>query len=159
MPSLLRQTPPAAALYGVAAQGLWTLLLVGVCGCVVPGIGRASQSTAAPEQAVRAPVAAVPRSYQPKPKETLDQVIEHTLPGSPLKIELLRQAFMSQNPQAFVPGKVPKLRKGVPLTVPDHDELLRIHLGARATPVVEPDQPPRVTPSTVEERKRWVQFP
>ena len=31
MPSLLRQTPPAA-LYGMAAQGLWTLLLVGESG-------------------------------------------------------------------------------------------------------------------------------
>jgi Tfp pilus assembly protein FimV len=143
----------------MAAQGLWTLLLVGACACAVPGTGRASQSTAAPEPAVRTTIAVTPRSYQPKPKETLDQVIEHTLPGSPLKIELLRQAFMSQNPQAFVPGKVPRLRKGVPLTVPDHEELVRIHLGVRAAPVVEPAQAPRFTPSTVEERKHWVQFP
>lgn len=158
MPAIRHQTSPAT-LHGIAVRSLAGLLMVGVCWCVLPGTGRASQN-AAPAQAESAPAkASMAPSYLPKPKETLDQVIEHTLPGSPLKIELLRQAFVTQNPQAFVPGKVPKLRKGVTLTVPDHEELLRIHLGARAVPVVDPLQPLRTAPSTFEERKRWVQFP
>jgi Tfp pilus assembly protein FimV len=117
----------------------------------------ASAGTSTPE-ATHAPVAMV-RSYLPKPSETLDQVIAHTMPDSPLKIELLRQAFMAQNPQAILPAKVPKLRKGMLLLVPDHSELLRTYLGNRAA-VVEATPPvARFTPSTGEERRRWVQFP
>jgi Tfp pilus assembly protein FimV len=159
MPKPCRQIPQSVSLYGTAVQGLWALLLVGVCGCALTATSRASQSATAPEQSIPVPAASAPRSYQPKPNETLDQVIGHTLPGSPLKIELLRQAFQAQNPQAFVPGKVPMLRKGVALTVPDHDELLRVHLGAHTATVPEPAQPSRFIPSTPEERKRWVQFP
>jgi hypothetical protein len=142
-----------------AVQGLGSLLLVGACWLGLSSDAHTAQSMAPSATESAAPKTAAPRSYQPKPHETLDQVIEHTLAGSPLKIEILRQAFVAQNPQAFMPGKVPKLRKGATLTVPDHEELLRIHLGARATPVVDPLQPVRAAPSTVEERKRWVQFP
>lgn len=99
------------------------------------------------------------RSYLPKAGETLDQVIAHTLPESPLRIELLRQAFMAQNPQAITPGKVAKLRKGVPLNVPDHDALLRMHLGSLVPPAEATPTNARISPSTSEERKRWVQFP
>ena len=101
------------------------------------------------------------RSYTPKPSQTLDQVIAQTLPGSPLKIELLRQAFIVQNPQAFQKGKTPKLRKGAVLSVPDHDELLRQYLGnkAPAAETLQTPAPPGFTPSTSEERRRWVQFP
>ena len=78
---------------------------------------------------------------------------------SPLSIALLRQAFIDQNPQAIVPGKIPKLRKGATLQVPDHDRLLRNVL-ASVTPVAAPIQvQPQVAPSTPEDRKRWVQFP
>ena len=122
-----------------------------------PGHAASSASNPAPE-AAPAP-APVPRSYQPKRSETLDQVIAKTLPGSPLKIELLRQAFIAQNPQAIVPGKVPKPRKGMLLLVPDHGELLRTYLGSRE-PAPELAPPvARFVPSTPEERKRWVQFP
>jgi len=125
---------------------------------LLPAPVRAAQTTveAAPHSAA-SPAPA--RSYLPKTGETLDQVIAHTLPGSPLKIELLRQAFMAQNPQAITPGKVPKLRKGVPLMVPDHDALLRMHLGSLAPPVEAGTTNARATTSTSEERKRWVQFP
>jgi hypothetical protein len=138
---------PTDTLTAIAVRSLGGLLLASACCWGLPGTVHAS------------PNAPAVHTYQPKPKETLDQVIEHTLAGSPLKIELLRQAFVAQNPQAFAPGKPPKLRKGVTLTVPDHDELLRVHLGARATPVADPSLPARAAPSTVEERRRWVQFP
>ena len=158
MPASRRQTLPVP-LRVLAVQGLSGLLLTGACWWGLPGTGHAAQSSAPAAAESNAPKASAPRSYQPKAHETLDQVIEHTLAGSPLKIELLRQAFVAQNPQAFMPGKVPKLRKGATLTVPDHEELLRVHLGARAAPVAETLQPVRATPSTAEERKRWVQFP
>ena len=98
-------------------------------------------------------------SYKPKAGETLDQVIAKTMPSSPLSMGILRQAFIDQNPQAIVAGKVPKLRKGATLHVPDHDLLLR-GLLASVTPVATPSEvAPRPTQSTPEERKRWVQFP
>jgi len=155
MPAPRRQT--LRALHGGArSHSAGAVLLLAACWLALPATSRAAQ--AAPEAAQAAP--SVPaRSYLPKPGETLDQVIAHTLPGSPLKIELLRQAFMAQNPQAITPGKVPKLRKGVPLLVPDHDELLRMHLGSRAAPVEAAPPNARFSPSTSEERKRWVQFP
>lgn len=113
---------------------------------------------------VAAPVAASPapqgKTYQPKAGETLDQVIAKTMGASPLSMAILRQAFIDQNPQAIVPGKVPKLRKGATLSVPEHDVLLRSVL-ASVTPVNAPnaEAAPRATPSSPEERKRWVQFP
>jgi len=114
---------------------------------------------AGPTTSASASAALSVQSYMPKSSETLDQVIAKTLPGSPLKIELLRLAFVEQNPQAFQPGKSPKLRKGVQLAVPDHEALLRRYLGVKAP---EPDMalpPTGFTPSTSQERRRWVQFP
>ena len=135
------------------------LLLLAACWlALLPAPVRAAQTTV--EAAAHSAASPAPaRSYLPKASETLDQVIARTLPDSPLKMELLRQAFMAQNPQAITPGKVPKLRKGVPLLVPDHEALLRMHLGSLAAPVEAPSPNARFSPSTSEERKRWVQFP
>jgi len=155
MPAPRRQT--LRAIHGGArSHSAGAVLLLAACWLALPATSRAAQ--AAPEAAQVAPSAPA-RSYLPKAGETLDQVIARTLPGSPLKIELLRQAFMAQNPQAITPGKVPKLRKGVPLLVPDHDELLRMHLGSLAAPQDAAPANARFSPSTSEERKRWVQFP
>ena len=133
------------------------LLATGLASLPTPAFAASNTPAASEPASAPAPMA---RSYLPKPTETLDQVIARTLPESPLKIELLRQAFIAQNPQAITPGKVPKLRKGVPLVVPDHDALVRIHLGRLAPPVEV--APPKTAPfahSTSDERKRWVQFP
>lgn len=141
---------------GARSHSAGAVLLLAACWLALPAPSRAAQAT--PEAAQAAPSAPA-RSYLPKAGETLDQVIARTLPGSPLKIELLRQAFMAQNPQAIMPGKAPKLRKGVPLLVPDHDALLRMHLGSLAAPQDAAPANARYNPSTSEERKRWVQFP
>jgi Tfp pilus assembly protein FimV len=66
-------------------------------------------------------------SYTPRNGETLDHVIQVTMPDSPLKMDLLRRAFISQNPQAFVTPVTtpPRMKKGAVLTVPDHQKLLQ----------------------------------
>ena len=157
MPAPRRQT--LRAIHGGArSHSAGAVLLLAACWLALPAPSRAAQAAPEAPAAMAAPSAPA-RSYLPKAGETLDQVIARTLPGSPLKIELLRQAFMAQNPQAIMPGKVPKLRKGVPLLVPDHDALLRMHLGSLAAPVEAPTPNARFSPSTSEERKRWVQFP
>lgn len=160
MPVPRRLTP--RAIYGGAERhtGGALLLLAALWLALPPAPVRAAQpATVAATASASLTPAPMARSYLPKTDETLDQVIARTLPQSPLKIELLRQAFVAQNPQAIAPGRVPKLRKGVPLLVPDHDTLLRMHLGSLTAPVEAPTPNARFSPSTSEERKRWVQFP
>jgi Tfp pilus assembly protein FimV len=123
-------------------------------------------SYAASEAATPKPAASIAtpsaKTYKPKAGETLDQVIAKTMGSSPLSMTILRQAFIDQNPQAIVAGKPPKLptlRKGATLNLPDHDLLLRGVL-ASISPVTAPSETvPRAAQSTPEERKRWVQFP
>ena len=60
--------------------------------------------------------------------DTLDKVVRHTMGDSPLKPELLRQAFIQQNPQAFTKSTPRALVVGAVLTVPNHDDVLRMHM-------------------------------
>lgn len=96
------------------------------------------------------------RTYTPKAGESLDRVIANTLADSPLKIELLRHAYIELNPSAFVQGKVPQLRKNVVLTVPNPEQLLKKFLPP--LPSASAAQQPILVP-TSEERWRWVQYP
>lgn len=98
-------------------------------------------------------------NYTPKPKETLDQVIEKTMSGSPLKIDLLRQAFYKHNPQAFVAGSRTQLKKGVALKIPDHNQLLQeaLHANEKAADAATEQQSD--TSGTREERRQWVRYP
>ena len=98
------------------------------------------------------------RNYTPKAGESLDRVIANTLADSPLKIELLRQAYVEQNPSAFFPGKVPKLRKNVVLTVPNPEQLRQKYLLPKPGVAAAAAQHPEPKPSS-EDRHRWVQYP
>ena len=108
-----------------------------------------------------APVAAKPAAiYTPRAGETLDHVIQVTMPESPLKMDLLRRAFINQNPQAFVTPLTtpPRMKKGAVLTVPDHQKLLQAILAPLvAEPVVDTYSPAAV--SSADDRKRWVRYP
>lgn len=98
-------------------------------------------------------------SYTPKSKETLDQVIKKTMAASPLKIELLRQAFIKHNPNAFMAGSQSKFKKGVSLKIPDHDQLLldtmQVH---EKTTDLQPAQAGNTSGSR-DERRQWVRYP
>jgi len=138
-----------------------TMLTAAACLCALQGLLTPAYAASEPAKSAAASPPAPTSSYKPKPGETLDQVIAKTMANSPLSIVLLRQAFIDQNPQAIVPGKIPKLRKGATLQVPDHDRLLRGVL-ASVTPVPAPlplEVQPQVAPPTPEDRKRWIQYP
>jgi len=112
-------------------------------------------------EAAPAPVAAKPAaSYTPRAGETLDHVIQVTMPDSPLKMDLLRRAFISQNPQAFVTPLTtpPRMKKGAVLSVPDHQKLLQATVGPL---LAEPDGDGRApaSVSSADDRKRWVRYP
>lgn len=101
------------------------------------------------------------RSYTVQRGDTLDRVIGHTLPDSPLKKELLRKAFVETNPQAFVSGNVSRLRSGAVLQVPDHAKLLRSTLlpvleGAEAAALAGDG---RMSNANANDRRSWVRFP
>ena len=82
---------------------------------------------AAPAMALAASPA--PRStYQVVSGDTLDKVIRKTMPDSPLRVEILRNAFVQQNPQAFTKSPPRSLMAGAVLNVPNHDDLLRSYM-------------------------------
>jgi Tfp pilus assembly protein FimV len=88
------------------------------------------------------------QTYRVKPGDSLDKVIRQTLGESPLKVELLRKAYIQQNPQAFIKTSPPILRAGVVLAVPNHDDLLRQYLRPRDGMLSDPN-----------DRKNWVRYP
>jgi Tfp pilus assembly protein FimV len=112
----------------------------------------AAWSATATEQ----PVAAANQSYTVLRGESLDKVIQKTMADSPLRIELLRKAFIQLNPQAFPGGQATRLRADQVLQVPDAQQLLR----AVAMPLLEVTEAPRVAPPvSAQEQRRWVRFP
>ena len=168
LPPLLTSRPMRTPAFYPCSRTLcpvaWSWLLA--MGLLLGLLSGLSAHASAAENPANNPAALAPpepaplaRTYLPQPSETLDQVIARTLPASPLKIELLRQAYLAHNPQAIAPGKVPKLRKAMPLTVPDHEALLRQYLGSPAPLPEASTAPAPFTPSSSEERRRWVQFP
>ena len=113
-----------------------------------------------------APVAALtaspsPRTYQVVSGDTLDKVIRKTMPDSPLRADILRNAFVQQNPQAFTKSPPRALMVGVVLNVPNHDDLLRSYMGPAAG---GGNGYPRgggysTADMNMNERKNWVRFP
>lgn len=93
-------------------------------------------------------VFAAPQTYNVRTGDTLDQVIRQTMGTSPLKVELLRQAFMDQNPKAFTRTSPRYLMAGAVLTVPNHDDLLRLHLNGN-----------KPSNGLIDERRNWVRYP
>jgi Tfp pilus assembly protein FimV len=138
---------------------LHTRIACVLCLCVVaPGAWAGGDAT--PAKPVSPVVAAhAGKSYKPKAGESLDQVIAKTMGSSPLSVGILRQAFIDHNPQAIVPGKVPKLRQGATLQVPDHDLLLRSVMASVTPLAASGEAAPSAAQSTPDERKRWVKYP
>jgi len=93
-------------------------------------------------------VVAAPLTYSVRTGETLDQVIRQTMGNSPLKVELLRQAFIDQNPKAFTKTSPRYLMAGAVLNVPNHEDLMRQHLNGN-----KPGN------GLIDERRNWVRYP
>jgi len=128
-----------------------------------PAPAPAAATPAAASKAHSAPAPAAPAlppgSYKPKPGESLDAVITKTLGDSPLKLAVLRAAFIQQNPAAFVEGKAPLLRKGAVLMVPDHNSLLLSLMPPVPAPAPVAALESQAAPSPDDDRKRWVKYP
>jgi len=102
------------------------------------------------------------RTYQVVPGDTLDKVIHKTMPNSPLKVEILRNAFLQQNPQAFTKSPPRALLAGAVLTLPNHDDLLRSYMVPGHSPGSSGGQRGggySTADMNMNERKNWVRFP
>jgi hypothetical protein len=103
-------------------------------------------------------------TYKVQSGDTLDKVVRQTMADSPLKLELLRQAFIDQNPQAFTKSSPRALMVGAVLTVPNHDDVLRLHM-SQIKPGVSSATGRGLglgyatTDMNMNERKNWVRFP
>ena len=108
-------------------------------------------------QAATSPGAA-PVKYTVREGDTLDKIIRLHMGNSPLRIEILRDAVLKQNPHAFVKGSTKVLLANAVITVPNHNELLQKQLGA-ALPVAEASPPAASTSMVEDRRKTWVRYP
>ena len=110
----------------------------------------------APVAPVRPAVVASGLTYKALRGESLDKVIQKTMADSPLRIELLRNAFIELNPQAFPGGQASRMHTTDELKVPDAVQLLR----AVAMPLMETEDAARAAaPASAEQQRRWVRFP
>ena len=115
-----------------------------------------SPKASPPAAPARPAVVASGRTYKVLRGESLDKVIQKTMADSPLRIELLRNAFIELNPQAFPGGQASRMRATEPLNVPDPVQLLR----AVAMPLMETEDAARAAaPASAEQQRRWVRFP
>jgi Tfp pilus assembly protein FimV len=96
--------------------------------------------------------------YTVREGDTLDKIIRLHMGNSPLRIELLRDAVVKQNPHAFVKGSTKVLLAHAVITVPNHNELLQKQLGS-AMPGADPTPPAASTSMAEDRRKTWVRYP
>jgi Tfp pilus assembly protein FimV len=102
------------------------------------------------------------KTYQVVSGDTLDQVIRKTMPNSPLRADILRNAFIQQNPQAFTKSPPRALMAGVVLNVPNHDDLLRSYMvpgNAPGNSGANRGGGYSTADMNMNERKNWVRFP
>jgi Tfp pilus assembly protein FimV len=137
--------------YFFAVTGPVVLSLV----IAMPQVARAEGASPATETATAKSLL----TYTPRARETLDQVILNTMAGSPLSLDLLRQAYVDHNPQAFFPGKARKIRSGVTLQVPDLKRLMQAALAPEGKESVDKKPMSGSPTGGAEERRHWVRFP
>jgi Tfp pilus assembly protein FimV len=108
--------------------------------------------------AAKAAASPGPVKYTVREGDTLDKIIRLHMGNSPLRIELLRDAVVQQNPHAFVKGSTKVLLAHAVITLPNHNELLQKQLGS-AMPVANPTPPAASTSMAEDRRKTWVRYP
>ena len=101
-------------------------------------------------------------TYVVESGDTLDKVIRKTMPDSPLRPDILRNAFVQQNPQAFTKSPPRSLMAGAVLNVPNHDDLLRSYMVPGHSPGnsgMNRGGGYSTADMNMNERKNWVRFP
>ena len=102
--------------------------------------------------------------YTPALGESLERIVAKTIPESPLSVQVLSQAFVLLNPQAFGSAKPQRTQSTATLKVPNHNQLLQIVLArhpaeaatARAPEPVAVKAAAALRPA--EKRENWVRY-
>ena len=106
-------------------------------------------------------------TYTPTVGEALGRIVAKTLPNSPLNAELLAQAFVKLNPEAFSSGAAGRTLSAATLKVPNHNQLVQMVLAKNeaARPALlaalaapEPKAVAIAAPRTTEKRENWVRY-
>jgi len=99
------------------------------------------------------------QTYTTKAGDKLDRIIQKTMADSPLKIELLRKAFVELNPHAFPSGSTSQMRNGVVLQIPDAPKLLSSKLVSASQDPTGIKKVSGYLSDSFEERRHWVRYP
>lgn len=99
------------------------------------------------------------QTYKTASGDKLDRIIQKTMPDSPLKLELIRKAFIELNPQAFPGGHASRMLKGVELQIPNAPKLLTSHLAPISQKTVASEKTSGSRSADFEERRHWVRYP
>ena len=136
----------------------WALLAAALT--VVEPIFAAEPAPAGGSAALPAATGAgtAPVKYTVREGDTLDKIIRLHMGNSPLRIEILRDAVVKQNPHAFVKGSTKVLLANAVITVPNPTELLQMQLG-QALPKAEAAPASTSTSMVEDRRKTWVRYP
>jgi phage tail protein X len=90
--------------------------------------------------------------------DTLDKIALKVYPGSPLRLEVLREALMEKNPTAFTKGTPKMLMAGAVLSVPDHAEIVNKVL-QKTDNTSKPKDAKWSGDGSGEMHRNWVRFP
>jgi len=137
----------------LTTTGRWaraTALALGVCAASLHGGAWAASAPVLNLAGLKSS-----HSYTPSLGESLERIVAKTMPNSPLRAELLTQAFVALNPQAF--GKTAPLRTlgTVALQVPNHNQLM--HIALASTSEAQQALATKAAP-TPERRENWVRY-
>jgi len=137
------------------ATGRWTRALALALGVCAAGLQSGAWAANAP--ALNLAGLKASHSYTPSLGESLERIVAKTMPNSPLRADLLAQAFVTLNPQAF--GKTAPLRTlGTDtLQVPNHNQLMHIALATSSE--AQQALAPKAAPApAAERRENWVRY-
>jgi len=90
--------------------------------------------------------------------DTLDKIIGKTMTSSPIKIGVIRQAFVHDNPTAFISNNPNRMLAGANLKIPNlapilQSELDKLNINHKNSSHRESK------PTSKEERRHWVRYP
>ena len=96
-------------------------------------------------------------SYTPSLGENLERIVAKTMPNSPLRADLLAQAFVALNPQAFSKSTPLRTVGTAKLQVPNHNQLMHIAL-ASSSETLQALAPKAAPTPAPERRENWVRY-
>lgn len=94
-----------------------------------------------------APVAEI-GTYKVRAGDTVERIIQKFYASSPLRIDVLREALVQNNPKSFVKANPKSLLAGTTLSLPDQTELIKKLVPSLAAPEVPASVPAPAQPAS-----------